>query len=327
VKKGQVVAEFDRQYMLLRLDDYQANLVQMGESIKALASSLELEEKAHLQSIAAAKAELDKARHDLKTIPVQSEIVSEQLKLAEQEAAARYKELLDEVKAKEISRKASLRISVLERDQYKLEVNQAIANADRMLLKASIDGITVMSTTFRGSEFSQFQAGDEVHPGQMFMRVVDPSSMIVTASLNQVDVESMRVGASARVRFDAYPDLELPGHVYAIAAMPKTGGARAAYVREVPVTIRLDRLDPRVVPDLSVSVDVVLEEIPGAVVAPRSAIFRDNGGKPYVFLQGGSGWEKREIELGAQNHVAAVVRAGLKPGDAIAAEPPPRQTR
>jgi multidrug resistance efflux pump len=325
-KKGQVVAEFDRQYQLLRLDDYRANLDQQEQSIRSLRAILEVEKKAHEQSIAVAKANLEKARYDLKTIPVQSAIVAEQLRLAEEEAAAQYRELLREVKSKEIAQAAELRASELDRDQSRIELQRAQANADRMVFRAPIDGITVMSSTFRGGEFGQFQAGDEVHPGQMFMRVVDPSSMVVQAVVNQADIELIRIGAPARVRFDAYPDLELPAHIYSIGAMPKSGGFRGAYVKEVPVTLTLERLDPRVIPDLSVGVDVILGTETGATIAPLEGIFFENG-RALAFVETGSGWERRELELGLRNNLAAVVRSGLRPGEAIAAERPKQESQ
>lgn len=318
-----MVAEFDRQYMLLRLDDYRANLDQQQANLLSLKANLDVQKKAHDQSVADAKAALDKARYDLKTIPVQSEIVSEQLKLAEQEAVAKYKQLQTEVKFKDISQESQWKMSVLDADQNKLEFQRSQANADRMLFRAPIDGIVVMGTTFRGSENQQIRAGDEVRAGTMFMRIVDPSSMVVNASMNQADIESLRVGAHAKVRFDAYPDLELPGRIYSIGAMPKTGGFREAYVKEIPVNIKLERLDPRVVPDLSVSVDVVVDTEPNAVVAPLEALFRDQpGSEPYVFVRGAEGWERRPVEVGLSNNIAAVIRSGLRPGEVVAAERP-----
>jgi HlyD family secretion protein len=323
VKKGDPIAEFDRQYMLLRLDDYRAQLDQQAAALLSLRANLEVEKKAHRQSIEVAKATLDKARYDLKTTPVLSAIASEQLKLAEEEAAAQYKQLQSEVKNKEVSQEAQWKISALEHDQNKIEFQRSQANADRMLFRAPIDGLVVMGVTFRGSEFSQIRAGDDVRPGMMFMRVVDPSSMVVEAVVNQADIEQLRIGARARVRFDAYPDLELPGRVHSIAAMPKSGGARAAYVKEVPVVIKMERLDPRVVPDLSVSVDVVLAVEPDAVIAPLEGIFTGPpGAAPFVFVRTDSGWERRPVELGLTNNVAAVVRSGLRPGEVIAAERP-----
>jgi hypothetical protein len=39
------------------------------------------------------------------------------------------------------------------------KLKRAEQNADRMLAKSAIDGMTVMQNTFRGSEFAQIQAG------------------------------------------------------------------------------------------------------------------------------------------------------------------------
>jgi hypothetical protein len=141
--------------------------------------------------------------------------------------------------------------------------------------------------------------------------------------VNQVNAELIRIGAKARVHFDAYPDLELPAEVYSIGAMPRPGGWRADYVKEVPVTFRLLKVDPRIIPDLSASADVVLESVPQALIVPREAIFRDGpDGKPFVFVQQPSGWEQREVDLGPSNFLATAVRSGLRAGELVAREHP-----
>jgi hypothetical protein len=182
-----------------------------------------------------------------------------------------------------------------------------------------------MMTTFRpgNATAAQIKAGDQVRSGSPVMRIVDLNSMIVNANVNQVDAEQMRIGAKAEVRFDAYPDLQLPAVVYSIAAVPAAGQFRPDYLREVAVSLKLLRLDKRVIPDLSVSADVLLETVPQTVIAPKEAIFRDApDGKPFVFLQQPEGWVRREVELGKVNYVAAAVRSGLKAGDTVAGERP-----
>jgi multidrug efflux pump subunit AcrA (membrane-fusion protein) len=328
VTKGQVVAEFDRQYMLTRLDDYRATVEQYESSLGILKANLEVDKNAQQQSILVAKSELDKAEIDLKTLPVQPEIDAEKLKLAAEEAAARHKQLLSEVKFKDISQAAQWKIAEVSRDQSKIELGRAEANADKMLVRAPMDGVTVMSQTIRSGELGQIQQGDSVSSGQLFMRIVDPDSMVVNASINQVDSELIRIGARAKVRFDAYPDLELPAHVYSIGAMPRQGGFRADYVKEVSVVLKLDKMDRRVIPDLSASADVVLASEENANVVPLASIFRDEAtGKPFVFLKAPSGWERREVELGLTNNVAAVIRAGLAPGEVIASEWPLKESK
>jgi hypothetical protein len=128
------------------------------------------------------------------------------------------------------------------------------------------------------------------------------------------------------VRFDAYPDLELPAKVFSIGAITRPGGFRANYLKEIPVRLRLEKMDPRVIPDLTVSADVIVErEDRAAATAPLESVFRDAPGvTPYVFLRGPNGWQKREVELGLASNTVVAIRSGLRPGDVIAlARPAP----
>jgi HlyD family secretion protein len=324
VKKGDVVAEFDRQYMLNRLDDYRASVIQLEASIRKMKAELEVSRNAHAQTIENAKAALEKAKLDVKTIPVLGAIEAERTRLAAEEAEARYKQLLAEVKFVEIGYQSQIRNSELEVQQANMELRRAEANADRMLLKAPINGLAVMQTMFRGTEFAQIQPGDQLYPGMMFMQVVDPSSMIINATVNQVDVDNLRIGQKANVRFDAYPDLQVPARVAAIGAMTRAGGQRASYVKDIPVILKIDEMDSRIIPDLSVSIDVVLNSEEQATIAPLSSVFKDSpGDTPHVYVRAGDTWERRDVELGLSNNLSVVVSSGLKPGEVVAQDPPP----
>jgi HlyD family secretion protein len=321
VRKNDVVAEFDRTNMLNRLDDYRASLVQAESSFKRQMADLEVRLNAQKLKIAQAKADLDKANVDLKTIPVLGQIDAERLKLNAELAKARYEQYLSEERWVRQSERAQIRNAEIDLEQTRNELKRAEQNADRMLLRAAIDGLTVMQSTFRGGEFSQIQQGDTLMPGQFFMQIVDPSSMVVNASVNQVDAERLRIGAKARVRFDAYPGLELPARVYSVAGITKGGGARASYVKELPVRLKLEKMDPRVIPDLSVSVDVIVDEEDGATMISRAAVFRDQDAKPFVWVEGPQGWTRRDVELGGSSFTQVAVR-GLKPGEKVALDRP-----
>ncbi|MDX2057350.1 MAG: HlyD family efflux transporter periplasmic adaptor subunit, partial [Gemmatimonadales bacterium] len=324
VKKGEQVAEFDRQFMLQRIDDYKSSVAQQVANVQKLKAELEMYREAHRQTIATAKAALDKAKLDVRTTPVLSAIDAERVKLALEEAEAQYKQVLSEVRHVEASEKAQIRNAELDLKAAELELRRAEQNADRMVSRASIDGMTVMQNIMRGSEFAQIQQGDQLYPGQFFMQVVDTSSMVINATLNQVDAERLRVGYKATVRFDAYPDLVLPAHVVALAAVTKTGGFRASYVKEIPVRLKLDKIDPRVIPDLSVSIDVEIASEEAAASVPLAAIQRESAnGQAFVYVRSGEAWTRRPVELGLTNFLVAAVKQGLKPGDVVALEPPP----
>lgn len=328
VKKGQVVAEFDRQSMLMRLDDYRTSVSQSEAGVKKMYAELEVTKKARDQNIANAKAAFDKATIDLKTLPVLSAIDAERVKLAAEEAEARYKQLQSEIRFYTISDQAQIKNTLLDFEQSKAEFKRAEMNTDRLVMKTPIEGLAVVQTTFRGSEMAQIQNGDQLFPGQFFLSIVDPSSMVINANVNQVDVERLRIGAKARVRFDAYPDLHLTAHIYSVGGVPKAGGSRVSYVKEIPVRLKLEGMDPRVIPDLSVSIDVQVESEDNAVVVPLNSVFQDNEGKgrPYVFVQSAKGWDRREVELGLRSFTHVAIRSGVKPQEVVALDRPPEKT-
>jgi HlyD family secretion protein len=282
-------------------------------------------ERDHALSMKEAVADVDRARLDLKTSPVRSAIDKERFRLGLEEAEAVYKQVQTEVPLMKVSLQSQWKSAELARDEGYAELKRVEANVDRMLLKAPMDGLVVMMTVMRrgSADQAQIKVGDQVRTGQPIMQIVDLSSMVVNASVNQADARQIRVGAKARVRFDAYPDLDLPAEVYGLGAMPRASQFRADYLSEVPVTLRLLRLDPRVIPDLSVSADVILEMEPQTVVAPLESIFRDGPeGRPYVFLREPAGWARREVELGKKNYLSAAVRSGLRAGDVVATSRP-----
>lgn len=326
VKKGDVVAEFDRQYMLTRLDDYRASVAQAESAYKKLLAQIDVNKQAHNQTVTNAVAAVEKAKLDMKTVPVLSDMDAERRKLALEEAEARLKQLREEIKFVDIGLAADRRTADLEMQQARLELKRAEANADRMVMKAPIDGLVVMQNTMRGSEFDAIKVGDQLFPGMMFMQVVEPSSMVIAATVNQADVERLRIGQKAMVSFDAFPGLELPAHLSAIGSVARASRSRPDWVKEMAVVLKLDKMDPRVIPDLSVSCNVVLQSADVPAVVPREGIFRDGDkdSKPYAFVRAASGrWERREVDTGLVSNTHVSVKTGLRAGDVIALDRPP----
>ena len=145
---------------------------------------------------------------------------------------------------------------------------------------------------------------------------------LISASSHSPRGERLRIGLKARIHFDAYPGLEVPAHIINIAAVPKSGGMRATYVREIPLLLKIDKMDPRIIPDLSCSVDVVIKEEAEATIVPLAGVFEDEQtGKKIVYLKQGEAWNRREIEVGLESYLVASVK-GLKKGDVIALDKP-----
>ena len=321
VKTGDVVAEFDPQNQLQRLDDYKDSAVQQENMVKKMLANLAAVKEAHDQSVRMAKADWDKAVLDLKTADVRSAIDAEKFKLTVEENAAKYKQLVAESALVDESQRAQIRSNELNRDQSKIEVARAEANVKKMSVKAPMDGIVVMQSIVRNGEFGQIREGDQVAAGQPFVQIVDPTSMVLNATVNQVDAEKLRLGMKATIHMDAYPDIELPGTLVGIGAMAKASTFRARYVGEIPIRVKLEKTDPRVIPDLTGSAEIILNAERNTMLAPRSAIFAEESGS-FVFVQGSEGWIKKKVEVGLPSFTMVAIRSGLQKGDVVALQRP-----
>jgi HlyD family secretion protein len=321
VKTGDVVAEFDPQFQLQRLDDYKDSVVQLENSIKKMTANLAATKEAHDQTVRTAKANWDKAILDLQTADVRSAIDAEKFKLAVEEADATYKQLVFESSLVVESQRAAIRASELNLDQSNIELKRADINVQRMTVKSPMDGIVVMASIVRNGEFGQIREGDQVNAGQPFVTIVDPTSMVLNATVNQVDAERLRLGMKSTVRLDAYNDVEMPGSLLGIGAMSKTSTFRGSYVGEIPIRIKIEKSDPRLIPDLTGSAEVVMSSERNTVVAPRAAVFEESGGS-FVFLQGPEGWLKTKVDLGLSSFTSVAVHSGLKNGDVVALQRP-----
>ena len=333
VQKGDVVAEFDRQSQLLRIDDQHALVVQAQANIDKLRAELAIALETARQQLRMAKAEWEKAQLDLRTAEVRSEIEAEILALAVEETEAAYKQLQEEVELLRSSQQAELRALEISKEQQVIKETRARIDSEKMVMRASISGMVVRQTIYRGSgQFSQVQNGDQVRSGSYFLQIVDPSGMVLNGDLNQVDSQAVRVGQRAEIRLDAYPDKVWPGRVTAVGAIAggggggmrgPRGGGRTDFVRNVPVAIAIEAQSKEIIPDLSGSADILLEAHKNVVLAPKDAIHSE-GEEQFVYVraEGSREFIKQRVETGQSNSTHTAILSGVEEGDEIALRPP-----
>jgi multidrug resistance efflux pump len=330
VKKGDIVAEFDRQDQQERMYRLRADVVEAEANLDKRRAELAILLETARQELRMAEGEFGKAELDLRTAEVRSDIEAELLRLAAQETEATFRQKKQEVALLEKSHMAELRGLQFVVQQRELEQKRGEVNAERMVMRTPIGGTVVMMTTFRGAgQFSQVALGDEVRPGTYFMQIVDPSTMVLEASFNQSDTQRLRVGQKGDVKLDAYPGKVWPGRVVSIGASTAAGGAgmrgpmtgTGDYVRNVPVAVTIDGRDREIIPDLSGGADIVLETEKDVLLAPREAVTQENG-ETVVYVATGKQPRRQPVVLGEHSDTQFVVRSGLSEGDTLLIKPP-----
>ena len=331
IRAGTVVAEFENRWLEDHIDDVRSTLTQSKSTVEKRRAEIMIAEETEQQSVRVAQADLDKAKLDLRTAEVRSEIEAEKLKLLVEEAEATLAQITEEVKLQQQVHAAELRSLEIDVEKNQLHIDRHMIDLTRMKMQSPVDGLVVMESLYKGGgQTEQIQVGDQVNPGTFFMRVVDLSKMVVSGVVNQVDSQLVRMGQEAEVRLDAYPDIVLPGKVTSISAMASSSSSgfrwrsgRDNYVKMVSVEVSIDARDERVIPDLSGSADILLAEHEDALVIPSAAIQKDQD-QPVVMVRRGEGFIAREIEIGPTSATEAVILAGLDAGDEVALAPVPQ---
>ncbi|HYP07570.1 MAG TPA: efflux RND transporter periplasmic adaptor subunit [Bryobacteraceae bacterium] len=316
VKKGTVIAVIDSQSMQDHVDDLEDTIVAAQADIRKRKAEQAIDIESMQQTIRVTKAQVDKARLDYGASEVRTDIERQILKLSLDEAEAQYKQAQTDVEFKMAGFAADLKVLDLTLERHTRHRNRHLNDIKAFTIRAPMDGLVVMSSIFRNNEMSQVQAGDRIFPGMAFMKIVNTNTMQVEGAVNQVESDDFRLGQKARILFDAFPGMQFQGEVHTIGALAGGSPRGSAYLRTVPIRIKINGADPRLIPDLSASADVVIESADNQVLAPRAALHQE-GDKVYAYVKKGETFEKREVTLGLRNDIYAAAVSGLKTGDEV----------
>lgn len=155
-------------------------------------------------------------------------------------------------------------------------------------------------------------AGLNITPASATFEIVDPSTMIFEANIDEVDVAGISLGQKALVSLDAIPDRMLEGTVSAIAysAQTSTGGATV-----FPVQISLPTGEAIRV-GFNGDVTIMTQTSPDALVVPISAL-RGDGPEKFVYRKQGKKYEKVSVGTSLATDDEVIITSGLAQGDEV----------
>jgi len=253
VKEGQVVHKGN---LLLRIkpDSYQAQV----EAQQAALSSSRAASVQHRAELAKAKADFDRATqlfHD-KLIPE-----------TDRNTAQTNWEIA----------KAAL-------DSSNFEINRAegaLKQLNDLLAKTTIYSPSDGTISTLPSKLGERVVGTSQFAGTEVMRIADLSSMEAQVNVNENDIVNVKVGDTAQISVDAYPDRKIPGVVREIASSALTQNAGTQEeVTNFLVKIRVSDHTVNLKPGMSATADIRTSTVQNAVVVPiQSVTVRNSGSK------------------------------------------------
>ena len=160
--------------------------------------------------------------------------------------------------------------------------------------------------------------GDQVGAGATAFRLDDLSSLYVDVEVSEVDINSVAVGQTATLSFDAILNKDYHGEVVEVAKVGNTIGG----VVNFTVTVEITDADDLVKPGMTAAVNVVVQEQKDVVLIPNRAVRLVNTERVvYVLVDGKP--KAVKVLLGASSGIdSALVGGDLKEGDPIILNPP-----
>ena len=327
VRAGEVVVEFDGAandqsltQMNLQVQTVQSQKVNMQASQK-------MTNEADKMSLMTSAYSLERAKLEASKAEIVSNIEKEKARINVGTAEGSLDLTRASVNAHLVSQQTDLQRLQVNIDKTNRDMERIKGYVSNMNLRAPVDGVVNILSNFRsGGDFGSagipFREGDTVPTGMAIAEIPDLSKMRVEVRLDEVDRGKVKLGQAIKIRVDAIPDREFDAildWISPIATLQFRGSRDVD--KQFPAYGTLASVDPRLRPGMSASIDIVIDSQPNVLLIPIRASFTQ-GGKPSVFIQDGTEFHSRPIEVGAQNETEIVVTGGLKEGELVTLEDP-----
>jgi RND family efflux transporter MFP subunit len=293
VRRGQVLARLDDSQIRASLAVAQA---QLGSARKAAA-----EDQAHLR-----EAELNLGRRrqllkegvigraELDTSEAQVESLKARIALADEQVQV-----------------ATTQIKAIQTDL-----------AD-MVVRAPFDGIAISKDAQPGEMISPVSAGGGFTRTGI-CTIVDMTSLEIEVDVSESYINRVRPAQPVEAVLDAYPDWRIPAQV--ITTVPSADRQKAT----VRVRIGIDKLDPRILPDMGIKVSFLNDRAAPTAgdVAPRARLLvpktavRTQNGASVIFVVQSDRVERRAVKLGVEDKGQIEVVSGINAGERVVVEGP-----
>ncbi len=278
VMPGTVLIRIDPRPFLAARDQARGQLAAAEGQLAAAQAALDLVRATAPARLAAAEAQRDaaaavlfRAQADLRRQQNLPRVATTQQEI-DQATAGQRQATAQLAQAEASVREASTVQQSVAQAQAQVEQWQGeVAQARGQLATAELNlGYTTLTAPQEGWVTKRnVERGNYVTAGTAILSLVSPQ-IWVTANFKETQLNRMRPGQSVRIAVDAYPGLDLRGHVDSIQL--GTGGRFTAFppenatgnfvkiVQRVPVKIVIDSgLDPKLPPPLGLSVEPTVE--------------------------------------------------------------------
>ena len=314
VKAGDTVCVFDpSEVNKAILESEDRLIVSRAEMEKMLAQhqldmeNLQAEHRTSEITFEITRMQLESAAHESDIKRREIELNLEKAKIA----LGRAKEQIENRRRIHQEEQKQMQLSI---DEDEARLQEAHETLSKLFLVSPADGIAIISHNW--STQNKYQIGDQMWPSNTLMQLPNLSKLKTKINVNEVDISYITRDLRVEVKPDAFSDSTFTGRVIHVAnlAVNKDNNSN---IKVFPVEILLDQTHKNLLPGLTVSCRVVIDEIENVQFIPLEALHTD-GNIKYVYRRKGGEYERVEVQTGLTNSDYVIITEGLKPKDHVA---------
>ena len=265
-------------------------------------------------------ADADRALAQSQLQAARSQSAGVQAQLVEAEANARR---LSALVAQQLVSKAQYDQAVAQRDLLRAQLATAQRNATSASDRLRIADIGVDNTVVR-APFAGVVIAKAAQPGEIVSPLSAGGGFTRTGIGTIVDMDSLEIEVDVGEAYIGRVKAKMPVEATLNAIIPTADRGKAT----VKVRVALKTKDPRIVPDMGVTVSFLEKAAEGSVEQPRgvrvpSTAITQREGADVVFVVGAENVvELRQVKLGGVLGDDRAVESGLAPGETVVIDPP-----
>jgi HlyD family secretion protein len=194
----------------------------------------------------------------------------------------------------------------------------ALTAADAQLAQAqdNLAGATLIAP-FAGKVVSLAGASGSMADTSTFITLADMSTLRVTVSIDEADLDKLALGNSATVSFNAVPEQTFHGKVVQVNPSTSTFGQFRAVTGVIELDAAAVKALQTVPLGVSASVTVIQSEVKDVLLIPIAALKSSDQGYT-VMVKGSDGnLVSRPVEVGLKDDASAVITSGLTEGEMV----------
>ncbi len=322
VKQGDVIVEFDRSRAGQDLVQFRSALKAAQAEIEQGRAQARLTAEEDTNAVLKAGYEVESARLDASKAEIVSEIEGAEAKLKLADAQQKLREAQQKLKANQRSSAATVQGKIDAARKAAYDVERTERGLSKMSLKAPLSGMVSLSRSWSMQGETTFKPGDHSWPGAPIAEIPDISTLRIFARADETERGRLALQQPVTVHLDAVADRQFTGKLESIGTLTSMDlNDGWPFPRKFDLGISIDQSDPRLKPEMTAQVTVIVERVPNAITVPAQATFQKSG-HSVAYVWNGSAFQERSIEIGRRNGDRILVASGLHPGDRVALRDP-----